>query len=862
MANLKARVIELSASQIAAYPAPPGEDYYFLQATDAADRPLYKWSGIAWAIASIFGFVAPLTTTVVPTRAGGSPTATFTRATTATVTDWENIVRPVLSGEVRFQGARRVQNVILNSSTLNPFTAQTTAVWTANNVTGPDGVANSGGTLSGSGGRFYGQNTGFGVAGSNYTFSIWMRAPGTIPTAFPLVIKDNATDTARGTSGNLTLTSTWTRYSVTNTTPTGTAGARIEIGNGAQPNQNVELAFGQIENVTGQSNTNPSEYVSVGVLSAPYQGANVDGVQYFSTQNGNTVASNVVTAGNGAALSGYKWGILPGVAGSYFSTPDSTALGITGDIDVRWYGALNSWGTHPSVNGILVAKHNGSASRSWEFQVANGGTLTLRISLDGATFGTQVGNGVAITTIVADGVPIWLRVTRIAATGAVAFYYSRDGANWIAFGTGSTTAGNIATCNQPVTLGMASDGASLVSSGGRVFFAEVRNSIGGTPVAQFYPSNWTSGATFASPTTEVWTIVSTASIFDPKPMLGYLAEGARTNLCLQSEAFDSASWGKVDVTVTANTTVAPDGNTTADTLTAGVAGTENTTQAVTITSNAICTFSKFMKMGNTQWTTMLFSNGVNSIQGWFDLQNGVVGSVIVGGTGASQTLSIKAFPNGWYRCTISGSIGSALTSATLQGFCTNANVSNTRVNNSTRIDWGAQFEDNVSFASSYLPTTTVSVTRNADVLTYPSAGNISDSVGSAYAEFQHVAPTLVSLSPRIIAATGAGNGAPITTTANTTSGAAMFDGATAANGPVGATPAGTLKVASYWGTLQRIGVNGNLGSTAAFGGSMGMGASIQIGFGGAGQPAFSGTIRNVKIATVQAPDTALQAMTT
>ena len=45
----------------------------------------------------------------------------------------------------------------------------------------------------------------------------------------------------------------------------------------------------QLENVTGQSNQIPSEYVSVGVLSAPYHGANVDGVKYFDTLNGNTV---------------------------------------------------------------------------------------------------------------------------------------------------------------------------------------------------------------------------------------------------------------------------------------------------------------------------------------------------------------------------------------------------------------------------------------------------------------------------------------------------------------------------------------------------------------------------------------------
>ena len=49
------------------------------------------------------------------------------------------------------------------------------------------------------------------------------------------------------------------------------------------------------EDVTSQSNQNPSEYVSTGVLSAPYHGAGVDRAKYFTTNNGNTVSSNIVT---------------------------------------------------------------------------------------------------------------------------------------------------------------------------------------------------------------------------------------------------------------------------------------------------------------------------------------------------------------------------------------------------------------------------------------------------------------------------------------------------------------------------------------------------------------------------------------
>ena len=67
----------------------------------------------------------------------------------------------------------------------------------------------------------------------------------------------------------------------------------------------IDARFPMLENATGRADTTtPSEYVSVGVESAPYHGANVDGIKYFATENGNSVVSNVVTEGTGAAITG------------------------------------------------------------------------------------------------------------------------------------------------------------------------------------------------------------------------------------------------------------------------------------------------------------------------------------------------------------------------------------------------------------------------------------------------------------------------------------------------------------------------------------------------------------------------------
>jgi hypothetical protein len=86
----------------------------------------------------------------------------------------------------------------------------------------------------------------------------------------------------------VTVTTSWQRFSVQKTL----GATPFDIGaQGTLTAQTIDILVWHpmFEDVTGQSNQNPSEYVSVGVLSSPFQGANVDGVAYFSTLNGNVV---------------------------------------------------------------------------------------------------------------------------------------------------------------------------------------------------------------------------------------------------------------------------------------------------------------------------------------------------------------------------------------------------------------------------------------------------------------------------------------------------------------------------------------------------------------------------------------------
>ena len=60
--------------------------------------------------------------------------------------------------------------------------------------------------------------------------------------------------------------------------------------------------------------------------------------------------------------------------------------------------------------------------------------------------------------------------------------------------------------------------------------------------------------------------------------------------------------------------------------------------------------------------------------------------------------------------------------------------------------WGAQFETGTLIPTSYIPTTTGSVTRNADVISVSGAvsGSIGQQSGTIYCEFQFNAPTIAT----------------------------------------------------------------------------------------------------------------------
>lgn len=166
---------------------------------------------------------------------------------------------------------------------------------------------------------------------------------------------------------------------------------------------------------------------------------------------------------------------LPGSAGYYASTPDSAALSITGDIDIRVKVALADW--TPVADASLVSKYvTSTANRSYSLRVTlTTGVLTLYTSPDGVT-GYAVDS--SVTTGIADGSTKWVRATRRVSDGRVQFFLSDDGSSWAQLGTDRTLRSGEATFDSTALLevGALNTGAGSAAAG-RFYRAQVRNNV-------------------------------------------------------------------------------------------------------------------------------------------------------------------------------------------------------------------------------------------------------------------------------------------------------------------------------------------------------------------------------------------------
>jgi hypothetical protein len=175
-----------------------------------------------------------------------------------------------------------------------------------------------------------------------------------------------------------------------------------------------------------------------------------------------------------------------------------------------------------------------------------------------------------------------------------------------------------------------------------------------------------------------------------------LVEIPRTNLVLQSQTFENASWSKTAATITANASTAPDGTLTADKF---IPNTSATNHAIGSNNFALGTntISVYAKMDGYRYLVILSATANAS----FDLMNGVVANNSGGGF---VSYSITNAGNGWYRCILTVNTTS-ISSMFISGGSSSASAFFNGAGDGTSgiLIWGAQVEAG-NVVTEYIPT--------------------------------------------------------------------------------------------------------------------------------------------------------------
>ena len=188
---------------------------------------------------------------------------------------------------------------------------------------------------------------------------------------------------------------------------------------------------------------------------------------------------------------------------------------------------------------------------------------------------------------------------------------------------------------------------------------------------------------------------------------GLLIEESRTNSLTYSEQFDNARWTVDNASISANAATSPANDLTADKLVENSANSTHRLRPTVSDPNVNGQWSIYAKAaGRTQ---ILIFDAVATKGYGFDLSNGT--AFAVSGISSVSAPFIVPMGNGWYRCGINTPVS---TNVNLYLMSNSTTFSYQGNGTSGVYIWGAQLEAG-TFATSYIPTTTAALTRNADV---------------------------------------------------------------------------------------------------------------------------------------------------
>ena len=203
----------------------------------------------------------------------------------------------------------------------------------------------------------------------------------------------------------------------------------------------------------------------------------------------------------------------------------------------------------------------------------------------------------------------------------------------------------------------------------------------------------------------------------PGEIYGWLLEETSTNSFLDSQNFAQTWTTAGDGAVVSDTDKAPDGvATSADTLKSSNGGDVRVAvvqAGLTFNSGTKYTVSVWAKKKELDYLEIsdkLNATGVTYAK-TFKISDGTLGV----SDGAVVDATIKAYPNDWYRCSVTFTASANMTTVYLKARSDNdaSTTSSVTINHGISL-WGAQVETK-EYATSYMPTTTGTTTRAADV---------------------------------------------------------------------------------------------------------------------------------------------------